>query len=176
MPFANFAAGPCTATYNSDSASGSPAGKGQGVRDLGIVEGVRRWQRTLEALPIQSSAFGATVIDSVYGGGQCFCLMAFKEWNDVIRDTLWPFGASFGEIGQVGRLLSDLAGILTLTAVSDTMAASNGPATITFGKAILSPGHNSEIVLGAEERDIPIVFRCFPYVNSQSKTVWFDET
>jgi len=176
MPFATFAAGPYTATYDADNAPGDPAGKGQGARDLGLVEGVRRWQRMMEAHPVQAGAFGSTEIDGVYRGGQAFCLMTFKEWTDAVRDALWPFGTGFGELGQVGRLLTDLAGELTLTAAPDTPAASAGPATLVFRKAIVSPGHNSEVVLGAEQRDVPIVFRCFPYVNAQGKVVWFEET
>ncbi len=176
MPFASFAAGPYTATYSADDAPGSPAGKGQGARSLGLVEGVRRWQRILEARPVHSGAFGSTVIDGVYRGGQCFCLMTFKEWTDAVKDALWPLGDSFGEVGPIGRLLTDLAGQLVLTALPDTPAAQNGPATLTFGKTILSPGHNSEVVLGAEQRDVPIVFRCFPYVSGSGKVVWFEET
>ena len=176
MPFATFAAGPYAATYDTDGAAGDPAGKGQGARDLGLVEGVRRWQRVLEARPVKSDAFGDGVIDGVYRGGQCFCLMTFKEWTDAVKDALWPFGAAFGEMGSVGRLLTDLAGVLTLTAAADTPAAAAGPVTLTFGKAILSPGHNSQVVLGDVERDVPVVFRCFPYVNGQGKVTWFEET
>jgi len=176
MTFATFAAGPYSATYNTDEASGDPAGKGEGTRDLGLVEGVRRWQRVLEAHPVRSSAFGKTEIDGVYQGGQCFCLMTFKEWSNAVRDAVWPFGKRFGCIGQVGRMLTDLAGVLTLTAQPNTPAATAGPATLTFRKAILSPGHNSEVVLGAQQRDVPIVFQCFPYIDAQGDVVWFEET
>lgn len=176
MPFARFAAGPYTATYNTDSAPGDPAGKGQGARDLGLVAGVRRWRRQLEIHPVHGDAYGSSEIDGVYRGGQCYCLMTFKEWSDAVKDALWPFGSSFGAMGQVGRLLTDLAGELVLTAVADTPAATNGPATLTFEKAILSPRENNDVVLGAEERDVPVMFRCYPYVNGQNDVVWFEET
>ena len=176
MPFASFAAGPYTATYNADAATGDPAGKGDGARDLGLIEGVRRWQRTLEAHPVHSGVLGAAVIDGVYRGGKCFCEMTFKEWTDAVRDALWLFGESFGRMGQIGRLLSDLAGVLTLTAVADAPAAANGPATLTFGKAILSPGSDTPVVLGAQQRDVPVVFCCFLYVDDQGNVVWFEET
>jgi hypothetical protein len=175
MPFATFAAGPYTATYNTDAAPGNPPGKGLGPRDLGLVEGVRRWRRVMQARDVRASAFGDSVIDAVYRGGQCFCLMTFKEWSAAARAALWPFSSSFGEVGAIGRLLTDLAGVLTLTAVPNTPAAQNGPAILVFGKAILSPEHVSEVSLGNQERDVPIVLRCFPYVTAQGKVVWFEE-
>ena len=176
MPFATFASGPYTATYNVDAAPGDPPGKGLGPRSLGLVEGVRRWQRTLQALPVRASAFGPTHIDGVYGGAQSFCEMTLKEWTTAVRDVLWPFGAEFGRAGLVGRLLSDLAGELVLTAVPHTPAAGAGPATITFGKAILAPDFEVDIPLGPVERDVPVRFRCLPYVNGQGEVVWFEQT
>jgi len=175
MPFATFSAGPYTATYNADGAVGSPPGKGAGERDLGLVEGVRRWIRLYEAHPVGTSTLGATVIDGVYRGGQCFVRMTFKDWSPAVRDALWPLGASFGKVGTVGRLLSDLAGRLTLTAAPDTPAAANGPAVLRFDKAIIAPSQQTEIVLGDAERDIEVTFRCFPFVDAAGDLAWFEE-
>jgi len=175
MPVGSFAAGPYTATFNTDDAPGSPAGKGLGARDIGLISDVRRWQRTLKAREVSGSAFGATHVDAVYRGGQCLCMMTVKEWSQAVKDLLWPFGETFGQMGQVGRMMSDLAGELTLTAVPNTPAATTGPATLIFRKAILSPSHNSEVVLAAEDRDVPVMMQCFPYVNGQGNVVWFEE-
>lgn len=139
MPFATFAAGPFDAMHNGEAA--------------GEVEGVRRWQRFLDAeLPRQGS------IDGIYRGGQCFCLMTFRKWT---KET-----ASLIVVEESG-LLSNHAQELVLS--------ENGSAVLTFGKAVLSPGHNSEIVLQAEARAVPVVFRCFPYVSGSGKVVWFEE-
>ena len=175
MPFATFAAGPYTANYNADNASGNPPGKGAGSRDLGLVEGVRRWQRTMQARPVEADAFGSMEIDGIYQGGRCFVSMTFKEWTTAVKDALWPFG-TFGDVGQIGIFLSELAGELTLTAAADTPAAATGPATLIFGKAIIAPDHNSEVVLGHQQRDVAVVFRCLPYINNQGNIVWFEES
>jgi len=175
MPFASFAAGPYAATFDTDDAPGDPAGKGQHARDLGLVEGVRRWTRVLDAQPVVTSALGDAVIDGVYRGGQCFCRMTFKEWTAAVRDALWPFGATFGETGHIGRLLSDLAGVLTLTAVANTPAADHGPETLIFRKAIVEPGRVAEIPLGNQQRDVAVLLRCYPYVDGQGRVVWFEE-
>ena len=176
MTFATFAAGPYRATYNTDSATASPAGKGTGARDLGLVEGVRRYSRVMQARPIAASAYGTTTIDAVYTGGQCFCEMTLKEWSAAVRDCLWPFDDTFGQAGPVGRLLSHLAGELVLTAVEDTLAAANGPAVLTFRKAIIAPGHATEVPLGDCERDIKLRFQCFPYLTESGAVAWFEES
>src|SRR5690606_36865315 len=139
--------------------AGSPAGKGSGPRDLGLVEGVRRWRRRLQAAPVRGSAYGTATIDGIYTGGGCFCEMTLKEWSPAVRDCLWPFGDDFGHTGAIGRLLTALAGELVLTAVPDTRAAANGPATLTFGKAIVAPGHNREVPLGDCGRNVKLVFQ-----------------
>jgi hypothetical protein len=176
MPFATFAAGPYTATFNTDGAAGNPAGKGLGARDLGLVEGVRRWLRVLEAQPVLASAFGGTAIDGVYRGGQCFCRMTFQEWTPAVRAALWPLADGFGQLGPIGILLSDLAGELVLTAAAGTPASTAGPAVLRFGKAIIAPSQEIDVPLGDVERNVPVAFRCFPYVNAQNKVVWFEET
>ena len=176
MPFATFAAGPYMATYNADNAPGPAAGKGQGARDLGLVEGVRRWQRVAEASPVASDLYGGMTIDGVYRGAACFCEMTFKQWSDAVRDTLWPFAPSFGEVGSIGTLLTALAGELILTAVTDTPAATAGPAQLAFRKAIVAPENVVDVPLGDVERDVRVVFRCYPYVDDQQSTVWFEES
>jgi hypothetical protein len=176
MTYATFAAGPYTATYNTDAAPGSPAGKGAGGRDLGLVEGVRRWRRIAQAVPVKAAAFGSSTIDGIYTGSECFCEMTLKEWSAAVRDCLWPYDDAPGNSGPIGRLLSDLAGELVLTAVDDTPAATNGPAVLTFGKAIIAPGHETEVPLGDFPRDVKLVFRCYPYVTTSGDVAWFEET
>lgn len=176
MPFSSIAAGPYTATYDADGATGDPPGKGESARDLGLVESVRRWQRAFSAAPVRCSMLGDSVIDGVYQGGQCFCRMTLREWTATTRDVLWPLGSRFGQLERVGRLLSDLAGRLTLSAVDDTPAAQHGPKTLTFGKAIIDPDSVVEVDLGDTARDVPVVLRCFPYVDDEGRIVWFEET
>lgn len=155
MPLGDFSSGPYTATY--DRPSGSSAD------NLGLVEGPRALQRINEVQDMRTDLFGATVIDGVYRGGQVFVSMIFKEWNATIRDALWPYDSDFGGHGDpVGRLQTDIAGVLLLTAVDGTPAKTNGPITISFPLAIVAPQNNMNVTLGSVERNVPILFRCYP--------------
>jgi len=184
MSLGNFASGPYTATYDASGAAVGTPGQSANpaARDIGLVENVHRVTRTMEASDINgTNLYGHTVIDAIYQGGNCFLLMTVKEWTDQLRDILWPFASSMGQVGQVGRLLTDLAGSLTLTPMAGTPAATHDGQVLNFGKAILSPGHNVEIEYGPVPRDVALVFRCFPFevtdpVTEETSVVWFEET
>ncbi|GAA4441998.1 hypothetical protein [Bremerella cremea] len=181
MSLGTFAPGPYTATYDASGAvSGTPGQAADpAARDIGLVEGAHRLSRVMEGEDIAgTNLFGQTVVDSIYRGGNCFLLLTMKEWKPYVRDILWPFGSSFGDVGPIGRLLTDLAGKIVLTPVAGTPAYQNDGKVLTFGKAILSPQHNTEIFYGPAQRDVALVFRCFPYYNSDEtpKLVWFEES
>lgn len=182
MALGAFAPGAYTATFNTAGASSDPAGKAAGARDLGLVEGVRSVSRTVEGKDIRADLYGDTVIDGIYTGGQMFVSMIFKEWTAQVQDALWPFGGDtagdFGNLGVVGDLMTNLAGVLTLTAVADTPAAgATDSAVITISSAVISPGHSFDVPLGNDERNVPIVFRCYPVVSgSPSVLRWADFT
>lgn len=154
MPFATFAAGPYGATYRG--------------RCHGEVEGVRRWQRHLKPTPVRGGAWSPDEsfgkVDGIYRGGQCFCLMTFREWTDTESDTFTV---------PTGGRLADHAHELMLISLVGSSTARNGPAKLTFGEAVLSPSHNSLDRITAGK--VPIVFRCFPYVSEDGKVVWFEE-
>lgn len=156
MAFGDFSSGPYVATYDRPT--------GTGAVSIGLVEGPRALQRVNEVQDMRTDLFGATVIDGVYRGGQCFVSMIFKEWNDNTKDALWPYDSDFGGHGDpVGRLQSDIAGVLLLTAVPGTPAAEDhGPLTLSFPLAILAPQNNISVSLGSVERNVPILFRCYP--------------
>jgi hypothetical protein len=154
-------------------------GGGAGPYATGLVEGVRRLSRRPQARLFQADAYGDTDIDGVFRGGNASLSIVLKEWTANIRAMLWPFGgnnstADFGAIGVanapgIGKLLTDMAGQIILTAATGTPAAGTlGPATITFAKAIMSPDTDIEILMGAEPRDIPVVFKLFPYLDGSS--------
>jgi len=165
MPFATFAAGPYLATYAPEMPNVETV-----ARQLGEVKGVRRWQRVLEAQAVNAKA---GVVDGLYRGGQCFCLMSFERWDEDVREALWPFTAE-PLVFRAGQQHTDLAAPLVLTAADP--AQPGGPAVITIGKAIVSPHHNSAIVFGQEQAaTVSVVFRCYPYVNESGKVVWFED-
>src|SRR5690606_14798822 len=105
---------------------------------IGLVEGVRRLRRRYSNQPIVTDRYG--LVDGVYKGGECFLSMVFKEWGPEEQASIWPFGGGdLGLVGQNGRLLSDLAKEIVLTAEVGSPAATHGPATITAELAILAP-------------------------------------
>lgn len=175
MPLGTFAPGYYTATYDPPSAAGSSS---TGATDLGLVDGVRRLRMRSSAQMVKADRYGDSEIDGIYRGANLSLMMTFKEWTSIIREVLWPYTATAGDMGQVGisgRLLTDLAGQLVLTALTGTPAATAGPATITFPKAILAPENDVEIIFGNEKRDIPVVFKIFP--SDVSGTIrWFSVT
>ena len=136
MALGTFAPGPYTATYNSN--------------DVGIVEGPRRVQRSLEMGDMRGDEYGQSVIDGVYQGGQVFVMMTFKEWTANIKSAIWPFDSDFGDMGVIGRIASNIASALVLTPVASTPAAGESNTTLTFNLALLAGGFNVDIPLGAD--------------------------
>lgn len=162
MALGTFAPGYYTCTYDGN--------------DLGLVEGVRRLRRRHRAQPIAADKYGDSMIDGVYRGGDCFLQMTFKEWTSAVRSALWPFDADFGDMGQCGRLLSDLAKSLVLTVEANSPAATAGPSTVTASKVILAPENDVEIIFGNEQRDVPVLLQLLPYDYSGGRIVWFTVT
>lgn len=160
MSLATLAVGPYVMTYTPSAV----AKQTNGNYICGLVEGPRIMRQRYEAKMLQSDYYGpGTDIEGVYQGGKCFLSMTLKEWTSVEQAMVWPFATNIGDIGQVGRLLSDLAGQIVLTPVANTPAYVNGPTNITANKAIIAPGNDWELIMGTEARDIPIVFQLLPY-------------
>lgn len=179
MALGTFAPGPYTATYDASGAvSGTPGQSATpAARSLGLVDNVHRVSRTASAEDVRgTNLYGDTVVDSIYRGGNMFLLFTMKEWPAYVRDILWPFSSTFGAIGTTGRLMSDLAGKIVLTPQAGTPAYTNDGKIYTFGKAIISPEHNVELIHGPVQKDIALVFRCYPYDNGSGTIVWFTES
>lgn len=164
MAFLTQSVGPYTATFDAVT--------------LGDFEGSIREQFTAHGQPVRASRFGESIIDGVYRGGDCFVLMSLKEWIAGTLDAMHPFDANMGESGVIGRLMSDIAAALVLTAVTATPAAATGPATRTYSKALFTFEHSREIVFGSEERNVPVTFIGFPTEQSAttSELTWFTDT
>lgn len=139
--------GPYTMTYDGN--------------DVGLSEGPKRLTIASKAKLIYADRYGDTAIDGIYTGGDWFLTVIFKEWTANIRAAIWPFG-TFGEIGVPGKKLTDLAKVFVLTAVAGTPAATAGPATLTCHLAVPSEGNSSEILLGNDQRNVPVQFRLYP--------------
>lgn len=146
--------------------------------DLGLVSGVRRFRRKGYKQPMTADKFGDSQIDGVYRGGDCFLQMTFREWTDNVRKACWPFGADFGAMGSSGRLLTSFASqmVLTAEAGSPAAAASGGLATLTAALAVIDVEQDLELIMGNEDRNIPVMFQLFPYADNSSVMRWFSYT
>lgn len=166
MGFGTFATGPYSVKWNNS--------------ELGLLEGSPREQMVSHGQDVRASQYGDSVIDGVYRGGDCFAILTVKEWVANTKAAMWPFStADMGLSGVIGRLNSDIAKALLLTAITGTPAQAGAlPATRSYPKAILMPEHSREITFGSEERNVMLVFRCLPIeVGSDAATLrWFTDT
>jgi hypothetical protein len=167
----DLAIGPYTGAYTRSAASISAA-------SIGLMEGPIRTQQNVIGLPIRASLYAQTVIDYVLQGMGCFLVFTLKEWNATTRDIMWPFDSTSDGISAVsGQLLSQYAGSLVFTAVPDTPAETEGPATRTFHYAALLPGHNLDVAKGAVERNVTIVMAILPQAtNTVGNTKFYTDT
>lgn len=162
MAIGEFAPGYYNMTYDGD--------------DPGLVQGVRQLRRKYKAQIISADLYGDTQLDGVYRGSDVFLRMIFKEWNATVRKILWPFDTDFGDLGIPGKLLTDFAKSMVLTALTGTPAATKGPATVTATLALLAPENDVEVIMGNEQRDVPVLIQCFPYVVSTGRVAHFTVT
>jgi hypothetical protein len=125
-----------------------------------------------------TATYGDTLIDGIYRGLECRLQVTFKEWIAPVKQAIYPYSAAGapggfdGTLGVIGRLDSDLAQQIVLTAVSGTPAALNGPATLTAAKAILSDANDIDMLFGPDETDLPVLFDLLLYDDAGTKRVF----
>lgn len=154
MPLGTFAPGEYTMTYG-----GAPVGM--------VTSGGQHLRYRVAKKKIKdTSTYGDTLIDGIYRGMEAVQLMVtFKEWLTNVQKAIWPYGTAplDGTLGTIGRLDSNLAQPIVLTAVAGTPAATNGPLTFTANLAILSDANDVDILFGPDERDVPVLFDLMLY-------------
>jgi len=88
---------------------------------------------------------------------------------------MWPWGVTVYTMhttaAPAGRLASDIAKALVLTAVANTPAAAGGPATLTGAKAIIAPGFNTKQLFESRLRKIPVKMQFLPYVAADATSI-----
>ena len=139
-----------------------------GGNALGLIQSDGpRLKFTPHSRPVSDTAiYGDTKIDGIYRGQDVQVLVTFKEWTAIIRTAIWPYGAAGfdGTLGQIGRLDSALASVILLTAASNSpAAAANSPATLQANLGIIAPENEIDILMGPDERNIPVLFDLLPY-------------
>jgi hypothetical protein len=152
-----FVAGPYKATYD---------GQSIGVTERGFELEVNTMEQS-----IIGDDMGESVQDDVYTGMNCFLNFVLQEYSHtgIQRSLFWPFHATFGKLGLVGRMKWDLSKPLVLTALVGTRVArgdialvSSGPTTITFQRAVLAGGYPIRMMFSARHRNIPLRFKSYP--------------
>jgi len=114
---------------------------------------------------------GGSVQDGVYRGGQCFIGFTMMEYDLAeVRAMLWPYGV-LGELGQVGRLDSNLASALVLTNTAGTPAFGQ-PTSFTANLAILAENFPVRLLFASRARRMPIRLRLLPF-DDAGTTRWF---
>lgn len=172
MALGNFAAGPYTASHTPTLAgvAGSP-------ETINLTEdGWRSRVRILEDEIDRSDAYGRSLIDTVYAGCRGVVTCTFIEWRASMLKMTYPWayvlptGATkwvvVNTTAAMGRLGSDNAGSLVLTAVANTPAATQGPATVTFGKIKAMANQDIEFYYGPGHRKYSMNFDLLLYASS----------
>lgn len=166
MGLAAIIAGRYTATHNANS--------------LGITrQGYKLSFSTKDELVDETDAYGLTVIDAITRGMDCSLDFIAREYGAAgILGAMWPNGGgTFGILqnaaNPIGRLATDHANAVVLTATASTPAAAS-PATLTASECKISEGFNVDLIFDSRARDVPIRFRLFPYLSTN--VIFFSTT
>ncbi|MHA1663255.1 MAG: hypothetical protein ACTSVR_08385 [Candidatus Thorarchaeota archaeon] len=120
---------------------------------------------------ITGDVLGDATIDNVYLGTDVFVETILNEYNAAgAQGAFWPYHATLGAIGIVGKLDSAYAQALILTVVAGTSAATAGPTTVTFTKAILADNFPVNILFSSRHRKVPLRFQVLPQGVDQQMT------
>lgn len=149
MALGTFIVGAYTATHNSVA--------------LGMTEEgyEMQWEPKAEMIN-RSDVYGDTMLDIIYRGCDWFFQAEFKEYKAGPIAVAFPW-AALGVLGTIGRLGSDVAETLVLTATAGTPAAAT-PASLTASKAILAPNSNPRAQFNSRLRTLPVRLVLFPTV------------
>lgn len=154
--------------------------------DVGITtEGFRIQQDSKVELVTPSDAYGDSVIDMVYRGGDFFITTECKAFKTGSVTPFWPWGAlgvMATAAAPIGRLASDIFSALVLTATANTPFAgpTAGPAgltinTLTASKSGLAENSPQELLFNSRLRMVPMRLRALP-TEAGGTVRWFTTT
>lgn len=143
--------------------------------DVGITADGYNIQQDTELEDIgETDAYGLTVIDGVFRGGQCFCDYRSKEYKAGSLAATWPYGGTLAGAGVLGILInpgagntpigilaSSLAKAFVLTSTAGTPAATS-PSTLTATQALLARNSNLALMFNSKLREVPTRLRFYP--------------
>ena len=149
-----FIAGPYTGTYNTNS-----LGQFEDGADLEFVHYDEE---------VRGDNFAQAVQDLITRGSDAFLSATLLEYNAAAMTAVaWPTHATFGRIGQVGRVSASAIGGATiaketiLTHVQGT-TATNTPATLTLALSRLPPNFPIRLLFAPRLRRVPIRLQALP--------------
>lgn len=177
MALGTWIAGRFSATYDPPGATAAA--------DVGYTEDGYQisWNYSVDAIQA-TDAHGDAYLDGVFRGlRDVLCRSQMLEWKNGLLQALTPFqalaasGNTYLGPGVIGRLQSDMAGILIFSATASTPAAL-APASLTATYAILQEGQNVDMLLNSKLRKCPLPFRFLPYADAgdANKTKYFTAT
>lgn len=145
---------------------------------IGMTEdGYDLIQALAEEVISESDVYGGALLDYIYRGGAVQVRADSKEYAAGSTNPFWPWG-SLGQMRTpstpIGRLASNVAVALVLTATASTPAAT-APATLTGSKSILAPGQQGTLKFTSKLRRVPIFLQLLP-TDSSGTTTWFTTT
>lgn len=131
-------------------------------------------QSLAEEVVGESDFYGGSIIDYFYRGGNCQIRSDAKYYTAGTILPYWPF-AGMGKMrsaaNPIGRLASDIANPLVLSAVAGTPAAT-APASLTATYAVLAPGQQSTLKFTSKLRRVPLFLQLLPH-DVSAETLWY---
>jgi hypothetical protein len=183
-------AGPHTSTYLPGTGAVGYAG---GARTQGITsdDGYRlRW--TIHKQRIGNDGtdrWGQSLLENIYRGADWSIDYRCREYGLANMQATWPYAGTVAgagvaalapSIGIPGTAddTSAFAGVLAMTAVSGTPAATN-PASLTSSHAVIADGQQYDLIFTSKLRETPVMLNLLPYSVSggtSATPVWFITT
>lgn len=156
----SFIAGPYTGTYN-----GLALGQFEDGAELEFVHYDEE---------VRGDNFAQAVQELITRGVDAFLNATLLEYNAAAlaaaSSLMWPTHATFGRIGQVGRVSTSAIGGATiaktavLTNLPGTTATAN-PTTLTLALCRLPPGFPIRLLFAPRLRRVPIRLQALPDIN-----------
>lgn len=158
MAIETFTSGPYAATYNAVST---------GITKSGYEI---TYDHKSEEIA-ESDLYGMAMLDTINRGANVSCdftCLAYTKGTAVLN----PFTSTLFQLwtaaGPIGRLGSDAALALVLTATANTPAATNGPVTLTASKSIIAPNFSTKFLMDSQLRTLPLKLQFLPYTSSST--------
>jgi hypothetical protein len=130
---------------------------------LGMIEDGFDLSYSKQGELILTDTGGDTPMNGVYKGVDMTVSFTLTELNLAgVNSLLWPFSATRGELGAIGRLDSVMAQPLVLTACYPPSAGATIPATITFHATLIENEADIMITHGNRHRKAAVTMRVYP--------------